>query len=303
MNALPLSVVINTKNAAATLERTLESVKDAAEIVIVDMHSSDETLAIAHRFTGKIYEHADLGYVEPARNFAVQQATQDWILVLDADEVVPESLWQELPSLLADRTVSCYELPRKNLVFGKWIERAGWWPDFQKRLFQQKKVKWSDAIHQPPVVEGSVKTLPAEERFAITHYNYTSIAQYLEKLNSYTAITAAEKPLATGSTVTPKTVISAFYSQLMSRLFAQKGIDDGVHGVALSHLQSMYELVIELKRWEAMGSVSTQNDQAETVASLQQMRRELAYWIADWQVGQAKGLAQLYWKVRRKLRL
>src|SRR5574344_1325839 len=91
-----ISVVINTLNAERLLDKCLESVKDADEIVICDMHSEDKTIEIAQRHNCKIVYHERTGIVEPARNWAMEQATGDWILVLDADEIVKPELWQYL---------------------------------------------------------------------------------------------------------------------------------------------------------------------------------------------------------------
>jgi len=294
-----LSVVINTKNAADTLERTLKSVAHADEIIVVDMHSSDDTLKIARKYTDRVFSHKDVGYVEPARNFAVSKASCDWVLVLDADEVLPAALWQQLPELLAREEVAAYELPRKNMIFGKWLENTGWWPDYQARLFRRASTTWSDSIHEPPQVHGKLVQLPADRAAAIEHYNYHSVSQFLEKLDRYTSITAVDAPSAT---VKSADLIQTFSAELLRRLFAARGIDEGVHGVALAYLQSMYQLVTQLKIWEKSGSSPTTNDQAEVIAALSQSTSDLRYWIADWHVQNTSGVSRFVWQIRRKMR-
>lgn len=294
-----LSVVINTKNAAQTLERTLKSVRDADELIVVDMQSSDDTVKIAKKYTKLVFDHKDVGYVEPARNYAVSKATSEWVLVLDADEVVPAALWKQFPSLLKQEEVACYELPRKNKIFGKWLEGTGWWPDYQARLFRKASTTWSDKIHEQPKVTGTVVQLPADREVALEHYNYESVEQYLEKLQRYTTITAAD---AQPQTVTSSDIIETFSAEFHRRLFAVQGTKEGIHGVALAYLQSMYQLVTQLKVWENAGAKQTTNDEAAVIAALSRSSRDMRYWIADWHVQHSGGLSRFIWQIRRKMR-
>lgn len=306
---MKLSVVINTKNAAKTVEKTLKSVKFADEIVVVDMHSSDETVSIVQKYTDKIFAHEDVGYVEPARNFAIKKALGEWILIVDADEEVPPELEQTIQEILqaqeTGRVVAdCYYLPRKNIIFNKAIQRTGWWPDYVLRLFRKGFVSWSNEIHSIPITKGTVVELPAIDKKALIHHNYQHVDQYLERLNRYTSIQAQElttklaekKQSIDGAYITRK-----FYAEFLSRLFAQNGIADGTHGVSLSFLQGLSELVVSVKSWEKTGFLESKKEQeVATVEQLAQCNKELAYWIADWQVKNSSGLKQLIWKIRRK---
>lgn len=306
-----LSVIVHTKNAAETLQQTLESLSFAAEVVIIDMKSKDKTLSIAERFTKRVYSVDDVGYADPARNFGIEKAKGPWILVVDADEVVPESLANEIPDLIGSKSTVCYYLPRKNIIFNKWIEKTGWWPDYQARLFKKGSVTWELGVHKQPTVAGSSKFLPADEKFALVHYNYRTIKQFIDKLNVYTSITAQEKQdthferqklkdaLPQGGVL----VVRTFYNQLLQRMFAQGGIDDGIHGVSLSFLQSLYELVTFLKEWEYQGAPVTSNDQKAVLREMSQFRSDLGFWIADWHCKHTTGLEKLIWQIRRKYRL
>ena len=121
MSKQTLSIVINTKNCESTIVRTLQSVRQVAdEIVVVDMQSSDQTVELAKRYTDRIFAIKDVGYVEPARNFAVSRAKSDWILVIDADEQLSSGLRNFLFELkdgkLAESLkADCYFLPRQNM--------------------------------------------------------------------------------------------------------------------------------------------------------------------------------------------
>lgn len=301
-----LSIIVHTKNAADTLEETLVSLGFADEILIIDMYSSDKTIQIAQNFTKHIHQVEDVGYADPARNFGIATAKGPWIMVVDADEVVPQSLVQKLPQLLESEAINCYYLPRKNIIFGKWIEQTGWWPDYQARLFRKGSVHWEVGVHKQPIITGKVEYLPEKAEYALVHYNYTSVEQFLRKLNTYTSITAEEhitedraKELA-ASKYTAVQLIDTFKSEFLRRLFAQNGLADHTHGVALSFLQAIYELTTKLKKWEALGNPKDHTSDQEIIAHLQDFARELKYWTADWHVKHTTGLKQLWWKCKRK---
>jgi hypothetical protein len=307
---MSLSVVINTKNVAPTLEKALLSVKPIAdEIVIVDMHSTDQTLSIAKKFTQKIFPFNDVGYVEPARNFAISKATKDWILVLDADEEVSPGLQDAIQKVVAGQLdpvwqADAYFIPRQNIIFNKKIDKTGWWPDYQLRLFKKDIVIWSDEIHSIPEVNGQVFSLPADEQLALIHQNYQSVEQFVERLNRYTTAHLTSRRVAESTMpLTSAALIETFTKEFTSRLFAQRGIDEGLHGVGLSLLQSMYQVVVELKKWQALGFSPSENDQEEALNVIQNWQEELYFWVADWHVQHSRGIPQLIWRVRRKLRI
>ncbi len=304
-----ISVVINTKNAAETLQRTLESVKGwADEIIIVDMKSTDGTLKIAKKFTKKIFEYEDVGYVEPARNFALSKASEEWVFVLDADEEVPSELKNLVKQVTEGTAVltqpaDAYWIPRKNIVFGKWIEKTGWWPDYQLRLFKNGEVQWSDEVHVPPKVHGKAQFFPAQEDISLIHHNYQTISQFTDRLNRYTSAEVLKTGVGDSEHFTPEAAIQVFTAEFIQRFFVHKGIDEGMHGISLSYLQSMYQLIVLLKRWEKHNFKIMPAEQLKTIRALRQVQRELNYWIADWQIHNSSGLENIWWRVRRLLKI
>lgn len=297
---MKISVVINTKNAADTLERALKSVRWADEVVVMDMHSSDTTEKIAKKYKAAFFTHPDVGYVEPARNAAIQKATHPWVLILDADEEIPATLAEKITSLVnGDATADAYFLPRKNVVFEEWYQHAGWWPDYQLRLFKAGHVVWADKIHAQPTIHGVKDYLAATEENAIIHYNYQTVEQFVERLNRYTNHEVAARPFAT-ETITSAQLVQAFNNELLARLFKHRGIDGGLHGVGLSYLQAMYEAVVLLKQWQNAGFAPQTGQQEATIATLRKVQQDLNYWIADWYVERTTGLQQWWWRIRRK---
>lgn len=267
---MDISVVVNTRNEQKNIQRCLESVATLAdEIVVVDMQSTDDTVKIARQYTSRIFTHENTGYVEPARNFALAKATGDWILLLDADEVVPDTLVPKLINLAKNAIYTYYRIPRKNIIFGKWIRFSGWWPDYQIRFFRQGQVTWDNDIHSFPVTEGKGMDLPAEEKNALVHYHYETITQYIERLNRYTS-QEAKQLIRDGYEFKWTDVIAKTSREFFNRFFGWQGYKDGLHGLVLSLLQAFSFLVVQLKVWE-----SEQFKQLNTVAFIDQVKKEI----------------------------
>ena len=248
-----ISVVINTFNEAGNIGRAIKSVKFASEIIVCDMYSDDETAKIAKSAGAKVFLHKRVGFVEPARNFAISKASNSWVFILDADEEIPQTLAKRLKEL-AEKNISAnfVEIPRKNIIFGSWLQASFWWPDYQIRFFKKKSVLWNDKIHSKPQTKGEGLKLPEEEDFAIVHHNYKSIFQFIERLNRYTEI-EAKQLLSEGYKFSWTDLIQKPTSEFLSRFFANKGYLDGIHGLALSLLQAASFLVVYLKVWEKDG--------------------------------------------------
>lgn len=301
---MKLSVVINTKNAAETLDSCLESVSFADEIVVVDMHSFDKTKQIAQKHSVKFFYHDDVGYVEPARNFAIKQASHPFIFVLDADETISQDLKKQILKITKlDNPADVYLFPRKNIMFGQWMKHTGWWPDYQPRLFKKNMVLWSKTIHQPPIMKGRVVKLPVKEEFAIFHHHYPSLHVYLERLNRYTSVQAENSMRGFSQPVTEPILITTFFNEFFRRFFVFCGYKDAVAGIGLSFLQASYELSVQLKVWESKINQDAKHNETEIIEALEKSRSDLSYWLADWRVKNSSGYSKLIWKIRRKFKI
>lgn len=273
-----ISVVINALNAVADLETALRSVKWADEIVVVDDGSTDRTIEIAKKYTKKIYHHKSVGYVEPARNFALSKATGDWILILDTDEEIPFSLAERLKQITGKTKISFVKLPRKNMIFNKWMTTAMWWPDYNIRFFKKGTVKWSNKIHRPPEVSGEGIELPAEEDLAIIHHHYRSIAEFVERLNRYTSIQAIEL-WESGYKFNWSDLLVKPLGEFLSRFFANRGFADGLHGLTLSLLQAFSFLIMYLKVWEKEKFIPQEINLTELKELKDKSSQEVNYWF------------------------
>jgi glycosyltransferase involved in cell wall biosynthesis len=147
-----LSVVITAWNEAENLPRVVKSVMDLAdEIVVIDTGSTDDTVAVANKLGCHVYHHKNTGIVEPVRNFSISKAKGDWVLLLDADEEVSSSSAKAITRAIETDSADYYRLPRKNIIFGKWIKSSHWLTAFHRLL---GKVALSGAIHSVPVTRG-----------------------------------------------------------------------------------------------------------------------------------------------------
>jgi glycosyltransferase involved in cell wall biosynthesis len=189
-SGVSLSVAIITFNEAQNLRRTLESLRGIAqEIIIVDNGSTDGTLDIAREFGAQVFCEEWKGYAAQ-KNSAIEKATGDWILSLDADEAASDELQEELKTILCSRapdTLNGYWIPRKNYFMGRWIRRGGFYPDRKLRLFRRGLGHFEERpVHETMHVEGKTGTL----RGSLLHNAYPTLQGYITQMNRYSSLGA-----------------------------------------------------------------------------------------------------------------
>lgn len=273
-----ISVVINTFNEEKNIARAIESAKWADEVVVCDMYSSDSTAEIAKKMGAKVVLHKPKKYVELVRNFNISQSSNDWILILDPDEEISESLAKKLQEIINTDEVSFVEIPRKNIIFGKWMKNSMWWPDYNIRLFKKGRVEWGEEIHRPPKTTGKGIKLNAEENLAIIHHHYESISQFINRMDRYTDA-QSEELLKNGYRFNWVDLVRKPVGEFLSRYFANKGFEDGLHGLALSFLQSFSFLIMYLKVWEAEKFKEHDLSFKDVVSESKKAGKEINYWL------------------------
>ncbi|MBI5026997.1 MAG: glycosyltransferase family 2 protein [Nitrospirae bacterium] len=260
-----LSVAIITHNEEVNIKDALESVKWADEIVIVDSFSTDKTLGICRLYTDKIYSQEWAGYAEQ-KNKAVSLASHPWVLVLDADERVTKSLRDEILSIIrntkdnenypsptplpqgegARGRVDGYYIPRKNFFLGRWIRHGGWWPDYALRLFRKEKGFFEDReVHESVKLNGETGYL----NNPVEHYTYRDIEDYIKRMNTYSTLAARElfkKDRGAGIFDLTLRPLFTFFKMYLLRL----GFLDGLYGLILAVLYSVYTFSKYIKLWE-----------------------------------------------------
>ena len=295
---MKLSAVVMTWNEERNIKRCLSSLSNRVdEIIVVDMQSSDNTTEIAKTFKAKIYSHPYIGYVEPARNLGFEKATGDWILVLDADEEVPQTLAKKIKEIISnDTNTSFYTIPRKTITFNQWIRHGMWWPDYQIRLFKKGSVEWVNDVHGVPLTRGTGEDIAPKEEFALVHHNYQTISQYIERFNRYTSIQAREK-IKQKHRFAWKDLLLRPFEEFLRRYFFSRGYKDGLHGLVLALLQSFSELVLYLKIWEEEQFPKTSEEQIkkELEPTVRSMHKQLYHWLKETEF--ARGIHLFFQKI------
>lgn len=297
-----ISVVINTLNEEKRLPKAISSLKGFAnEIIVVDMKSTDKTVELAKKAGAVVYSHNRIGYVEPARNFGVEKCKYNWIFILDADEWIPKTLKIYLKKEIKKNKANFFRIPRKNIVFGKWMRHTGWWPDYNIRFFKKGTVSWNEVIHSIPVTTGVGFDLPAERDLAITHNHYSSLEEYITRMNHYTTIQAKHLK-KDGVKFSWRHVITKPTSQFLTRFFAQEGYKDGLHGLSLSMLQAFSELVVYLKIWQKGKFVKRKISTNQVEAEFSKSSKQFVWWLLESKIKKSNLFPKIWLKLKRKLK-
>lgn len=223
---MPLSVTLITRDAAGQLADCLASVAFADEIVVVDSGSSDDTVELAHRHGARVLEHEWLGF-GPQKQFAVDAASHDWVLCVDADERVSPELREQIVSELKAPRGFVYAIPRRNRFLGRWLRHGEGYPDWSVRLFHRAHARWgSEPVHEKVVSRSPVLKLSGD----LLHDSAETLEKYLDKQNRYTSLQAeamhAEGRRANALQLTVSPVLR-FFKYYVLRL----GFLDGVPGL------------------------------------------------------------------------
>jgi glycosyltransferase involved in cell wall biosynthesis len=252
---MKLSVVIITLNEEDRLEDALISCREIAdEVVVLDSHSTDNTVKIAEQHGAKVFYRTFDDYGSQ-KNAALDHASHNWVLNLDADERVSETLKTEILKLKQmdekDIHAAGFEIKRKTSYLGKWIIHSGWYPDRKLRLFRRDKSRWHGRIHEGLNLEGPRERMDGD----ILHYTYRDITDHINRLNRYSHMQAQDiaakkkKLLYLRAIILPPITFLRFYVWKL-------GILDGLPGFVIALVSSWgtamkYLKAIEIKRQES----------------------------------------------------
>jgi glycosyltransferase involved in cell wall biosynthesis len=218
----------------------------AQEIVVVDAESTDGTADLGRRFTSKVFVRAWPGFAAQ-KNFALSQATQPWVLSLDADETVTPELRLAIEAILdADGPLDGYYLPRKNFFRGRWIRHGTWYPDHQLRLFRRGHGTFrSVAVHEGVELRGRSGYVKAP----LLHTSYRSIEDFVQRSNTYSTLAAADL-VRRGERISWAALLLRPAGRFLSMYVLHRGFLDGGPGFTLAVLYSYYVFLRTLKALE-----------------------------------------------------
>lgn len=240
-----ISVTIITKNESANIRRCLNSLGWTDEIIVVDSGSTDDTLEICREFDCRIYEVEWEGFGK-TKQFCVDQATNDWIFSIDADEEVTDELREKINEIDFGPEINGYYVKRKSFYLGRLINFSGWQTDYPLRLFNKNHGKFTpDIIHEQVLVEGKTDKI---DQYML-HYTYPDISSHLTKLDSYSGL-GAEKLFNKGKK--SGLLKSAFRGifKFFRTYFLKLGILDGKEGFILSCISAFGVSMKYFKLWE-----------------------------------------------------
>ena len=243
MSEVRISVVINTYNARQHLAKVLESVKDFDEVVVCDMESTDDTVAIAEQYGCKVvtFPKGNHTCCEPARTFAIQSASNPWVLVVDADEIVTPELRQALYEVEKEGSspVAGYYIPRQNMFMGMFVRDFHY--DYQLRFLVREGTEWPPTIHSLPKVPGRVEKLQAPKEARLLHLMDETMHEYVAKMNVYTDNETEKKQYG----------VAALFWRPLWRFFKSYVMDGsfrmGTRGLIRSGMHAVYQFILVAK--------------------------------------------------------
>jgi glycosyltransferase involved in cell wall biosynthesis len=243
---LPLSVIVTTYNEEVNVADCIRSVLWSDEILLVDSFSTDRTVAIAREFPITVLQREYFGSAAQ-KNWALDRVRHDWVLIIDADERVPEDLAREILGVLAAKpTVNGYYIRRENLFIDRPIHHSGWSTDKVVRLFRRDKGRYPNRrVHADLEIEGPVPVL----RHSFLHYTFRNFDQYFPKFLNYAEWGAAQA-FRDGRRAGIAEIVFRPAWRFVRTYFLQLGFLDGMHGFVLCSLQAFGVFLKYGRLWE-----------------------------------------------------
>lgn len=234
---LELTAAILTLNEQDNIIPCIQSLAWADRVFVFDSYSQDDTVARARLAGAEVAQEKFQNYAQQ-RNAALDALPTDWVFFVDADERGTPELGVEIRRVIAARPEMGWYVPRHNYIFGRLTLGAGWYPDYQLRLFRQGKVRYERPVHELAVVDGEIGTLQTP----LIHHNYRDAAQFHFKQRAYTSYDA-KILFEDGVRPRPRNFILQPWRQFWWRYVSLKGYRDGLHGLRLSLYMGYYEWV------------------------------------------------------------
>ena len=238
----PVSATIITYNEEDRIAAAIASLSCCDEVLVIDSESTDRTREIAARCGARVVQRKWEGYSRQ-KNFAAEQAANDWILSIDADERVSVELSNEILAWKALETAAnAFSMPRRVFYFGKWIQHSGWYPDRKIRLYHRRRARWTgDFVHERLSVEGPISELSGD----LLHFPYRSWADQMQRADRYIELAAreAKSSRAGGSFKLLAGPPVAFLRAFVLRA----GFLDGWRGAAIAYSAARYVFLRQLR--------------------------------------------------------
>jgi glycosyltransferase involved in cell wall biosynthesis len=236
---MKISAAIIAFNEERNISRVIESLRCCDEIVVVDSGSTDRTVELAAKHGARVFESVWRGFAGQ-KNYASERCENDWVLSLDADEALSESLEGEIWQIKKNGPeFDAYTMPRMAQYLGRWILHSGWYPDRKMRLFDRRRAKWvGDYVHESLVVDGRVGHLKS----SILHFTCSSLSEHLKTMDRYTTL-AAEQLVDQKKHVGWKQLALEPPWTFFQTYVLKRGFLDGPEGLAIAHMAALYNFL------------------------------------------------------------
>lgn len=233
---MKISATIVTLNEERNIVRAIESLRCCDEILVVDSGSQDRTVELSKKLGARVIETQWRGYAKQ-KNFAAEQAQHDWILSLDADEALSESLEGEIWEIKKQGPhFFGYTMPRLAQYCGRWILHGGWYPDRKLRLYHRQNGRWEgDYVHESVCLNGPVGELQSD----LLHFTCASLSEHLKSLDRYTDL-AAQELIASGRRIPMRRLLLDPAWTFIRTYFFHRGFLDGAEGVSIAWMAALY---------------------------------------------------------------
>lgn len=244
-----ISATIITLNEEKKLKKCLESLSWADEIIVVDSGSTDSTREIAKALGARVFQHPWLGYGQQ-KNYAMSQCSHDWVLNVDADEIVTEELRNSICDFLSAVAWSVEgargaALPRLSWYLGRWIRHGGWYPNYLVRLSDRRYSRWTEPrVHEALVVDGKVEKLNGD----LLHYTFDSVGDQVAANIRYARL-GASVARERGERASWLRLIFKPFGKFLETYFWKLGFLDGFPGfvISMNAAHSMFMKYVELR--------------------------------------------------------
>ena len=233
---MKITATIITLNEERHIARSIESLRCCDEILVVDSGSVDRTTELASKLGARVVESPWPGYAAQ-KNFAAEQARHDWILSIDADEALSESLEGEIWNLKKKGPAyDAYTVPRLAQYLGRWILHCGWYPDRKVRLYHRAKANWTgNFVHESVEVNGRVGHLESN----LLHFTCDSLSEHLKTMDRYTTL-AAEELVSRKQKILLRNMILDPAWTFAKTYIIQRGFQDGLEGLTIAYMAALY---------------------------------------------------------------
>lgn len=241
-----LSVIVIAKNEEVRIKACLESVKWADEIIVADSGSTDNTLSIAKKYTDKVFVCQGNNFRD-WRNEAMEKASGDWVLFVDADERVLKPLKDEIEVMISLTDFSAYALSRRNVIFGKELKYGPFWPDWVVRLLKKSDfTAWVGKVHEYPTFKGKL----GYSKNSLLHLTHRNIDQIVLKSLDWSKIDAKLRLEANHPKMSGWRFLRIFLTEVINQGISRKGFFNGSIGIMDSLLQAFSMYMTYVRLWE-----------------------------------------------------